>query len=71
MNILAFESSCDETSASVVFTDGEADRNEYRRFRIQTFEGADDFRSLQEVLAIINIIILMLEHSMMLHTLNR
>ncbi|MBO5714144.1 MAG: excinuclease ABC subunit C, partial [Clostridia bacterium] len=34
----------------VVFTDGVADKNEYRRFKIKTFDGADDFRSLQEVL---------------------
>lgn len=43
-------SGVDKVGSMVVFTDGEADRNEYRRFRIQTFEGADDFRSLQEVL---------------------
>ena len=34
----------------VVFIDGEADRSSYRRFRIKTVEGADDFASLQEVL---------------------
>ncbi len=33
-----------------VFTDGEPDRKEYRRFRIRTVEGADDFASLYEVL---------------------
>ena len=34
----------------VVFTDGEADKVQYRRFRIRTVEGANDFASLQEVL---------------------
>jgi excinuclease ABC subunit C len=34
----------------VVFIDGEADRMSYRRFRIKTVEGANDFASLQEVL---------------------
>lgn len=44
-------SGVDKVGSMVVFTDGEADRNEYRRFKIKTFEGADDFRSLQEVLS--------------------
>jgi excinuclease ABC subunit C len=35
----------------VVFIDGEADRNSYRRFKIKTVEGANDFASLQEVLS--------------------
>lgn len=43
-------SGVDKVGSMVVFTDGEADRNEYRRFKITSFEGADDFRSLQEVL---------------------
>jgi len=34
----------------VVFIDGEADRSSYRRFKIRTVEGANDFASLQEVL---------------------
>ena len=34
----------------VVFTEGEPDKNEYRRFKIKTVEGNDDFASLQEVL---------------------
>jgi len=33
-----------------VFTDGGADRQSYRRFRIRTVEGADDYASLREVL---------------------
>ena len=43
-------SGVDKVGSMVVFTDGTADKNEYRRFKIKTFEGADDFRSLQEVL---------------------
>jgi excinuclease ABC subunit C len=34
----------------VVFTDGQADRDMYRRFKIKTVEGNDDFSCLQEVL---------------------
>jgi excinuclease ABC subunit C len=33
----------------VRFVDGRADKAGYRRFRIRTFEGNDDFRSMQEV----------------------
>lgn len=43
-------SGVDKVGAMVVFTNGEADRNEYRRFKIKTVEGNDDFASLQEVL---------------------
>ncbi len=43
-------SGVDKVGSMVVFTDGEADKVEYRRFKIKSFEGADDFRSLQEVL---------------------
>lgn len=43
-------SGVDKVGSMVVFTDGEADKYEYRRFRIKTVEGADDFASLQEVL---------------------
>ena len=43
-------SGVDKVGSMVVFTDGVADKNEYRRFKIKTFDGADDFRSLQEVL---------------------
>ena len=40
-----------ETVASmVVFTDGEPDKSEYRRFKLRTVEGSpDDFASMQEV----------------------
>ncbi len=43
-------SGVDKVGSMVVFTDCEPDRNEYRRFKIKTFEGADDFRSLKEML---------------------
>jgi excinuclease ABC subunit C len=34
----------------VSFDEGEADKNRYRRFRIKTVVGADDFRSMYEVI---------------------
>lgn len=43
-------SGVDKVGSMVVFIDGEADRSQYRRFRIKTVEGADDFASLREVL---------------------
>lgn len=43
-------SGTDKVGSMVVFTDGEADKNEYRRFKIKTIEGSDDFACLQEVL---------------------
>ncbi len=43
-------SGVDKVGSMVVFTDGEADKSQYRRFRIKTVEGANDFASLQEVL---------------------
>ena len=43
-------SGVDKVGSMVVFTDGEADKYEYRSFRIRTVEGANDFASLQEVL---------------------
>lgn len=43
-------SGVDKVGSMVVFIDGEAERNSYRRFRIKTVEGANDFASLQEVL---------------------
>ncbi len=43
-------SGVDKVGSMVVFSDGEPDRNSYRRFRIKTVEGANDFASLQEVL---------------------
>ena len=44
-------SGVDKVGSMVVFIDGEADRQSYRRFRIKTVEGANDFASLQEVLS--------------------
>jgi excinuclease ABC subunit C len=43
-------SGVDKVGSMVVFIDGESDRNSYRRFKIKTVEGANDFASLQEVL---------------------
>ena len=37
-------------ASMVVFTDGKPDKNAYRRFRIKTVEGIDDFKSMAEVL---------------------
>lgn len=43
-------SGVDKVGSMIVFIDGEADKSSYRRFRIKTVEGANDFASLQEVL---------------------
>lgn len=43
-------SGVDKVGAMVVFTNGEADKQNYRRFKIKTVVGNDDFASLQEVL---------------------
>lgn len=43
-------SGVDKVGSMVVFINGEADRSSYRRFKIRTVEGANDFASLQEVL---------------------
>ena len=43
-------SGVDKVGSMVVFTDGEADRNSYRRFKIKTVEGADDYASHQEMM---------------------
>ena len=40
----------DSVASMVVFTDGKPDKKEYRRFRIKTVEGANDFASMEEVL---------------------
>ena len=44
-------SGTDRVGSMVVFIDGEPARDLYRRFKIKTFIGNDDFRSLQEVLS--------------------
>lgn len=43
-------SGVDKVASMVVFADGEADKYAYRRFKIKTVEGADDFASLRETL---------------------
>ena len=43
-------SGVDKVGSMVVFTDGEPDRNQYRRFKIKTFEGADDYLAHQEMM---------------------
>ena len=43
-------SGVDKVGSMVVFTDGEKDAAEYRRFKIKTVEGNNDFGSLKEVL---------------------
>lgn len=43
-------SGVDKVGSMVVFIDGEPDKFSYRRFKIKTVEGANDFASLQEVL---------------------
>ena len=40
----------DKVGSMVVFIDGEADRDSYRRFKIKSFEGADDYLSHQEMM---------------------
>jgi len=37
-------------SAMIVFTDGRPDKKEYRKFKIQTVEGPDDYGSMREVI---------------------
>lgn len=44
-------SGVDKVGSMVVFIDGQPDFNSYRRFKIKTFEGADDFRAHQEMMA--------------------
>ena len=43
-------SGVDKVGAMVVFIDGEADRNSYRRFKIKTVEGANNYASHQEMM---------------------
>ena len=40
----------DKVASMVVFTNGQKDASQYRRFRIQTVEGANDCASMKEVL---------------------
>jgi len=43
-------SGVDKVGSMVVFIDGEKDADSYRRFKIKTFEGADDYKSHQEMM---------------------
>ncbi len=43
-------SGVDKVGSMVVFYDGEADRQSYRRFKIKTVEGANDYASHQEMM---------------------
>ena len=43
-------SGVDKVGSMVVFADGEPERDSYRRFKIRTVEGSNDFACLQEVL---------------------
>ena len=43
-------SGADNVASEVVFINGKADKAQYRRYRIRTVEGADDFRSMYETL---------------------
>ncbi len=43
-------SGVDKVGSMVVFIDGEPDFDSYRRFKIKTVEGADDYKSHQEVM---------------------
>lgn len=43
-------SGTDKVGSMVVFIDGEPDRDSYRRFKIKTVEGADDYKSHQEMM---------------------
>lgn len=44
-------SGTDNVASGVTFIDGLADRSQYRRYRIRTVEGADDFRAMYETLS--------------------
>lgn len=43
-------SGTDNVASMVVFTNGKPDRQAYRKFKIKSFEGADDYAAMQEVL---------------------
>lgn len=43
-------SGVDQVASMVVFTNGQKDSSQYRRFRIKTVQGANDFASMKEVL---------------------
>lgn len=43
-------SGVDKVSSQVVFIDGKAEKSEYRRYKIKTVEGANDFASMAETI---------------------
>jgi excinuclease ABC subunit C len=43
-------SGSDNVAAMIVFTDGKPDKKMYRKFKIKSFEGANDYAAMQEVL---------------------
>ncbi|MEG1509418.1 MAG: excinuclease ABC subunit UvrC, partial [Clostridia bacterium] len=43
-------SGTDKVASMVVFTNGEIDKTQYRRFKIKTVEGVNDFESMYEVI---------------------
>lgn len=43
-------SGTDNVAGMIVFTNGKPDKKMYRRFKIQSFEGANDYAAMQEVL---------------------
>lgn len=51
--IEAFDNSniqgADPVSAMVVFTDGKPDKKEYRKYKVRTVQGADDYATMREV----------------------
>jgi len=40
----------DPVSAMIVFVDGKPERNSYRKYRVKTVEGADDYETMREVI---------------------
>ncbi|WLV23732.1 excinuclease ABC subunit UvrC [Aciduricibacillus chroicocephali] len=52
--IEAFDNSniqgADPVSAMIVFTDGRADKKEYRKYKIRNVEGPDDYETMREVI---------------------
>jgi excinuclease ABC subunit C len=52
--IEAFDNSniqgADAVSAMVVFIDGKPDKSEYRKYKVKTVEGADDYATMREVI---------------------
>ena len=44
-------SGTNKVASMVVFVDGKADKNQYRKFKIKTVEGNNDFESLKETLS--------------------